>query len=219
MSASVSARESRERRRRAIGWIPYGVMAVVVAAAVVLTIAFNESWWRQAHPAASAEQEFGSQSMFTQAGVDYSGKLGLVKISLAADRPRASQLGLPASGSRTITYAIPLTIEVSGDDRPIRQTLTDTVQLQTSAGRISAVRFTDDRSYSEMYRNAIDVLAATGDSADRTAFDASLEASRNASNNKRYDAVSVTESAGLRARLELKGSPSTAQLTIVLTPS
>lgn len=218
MRTSESPQEHRARRRRVIGWIPYGVMAAIIVVVVVITIAFNGSWWVQAHPAASAQQQFHGQSMFTQAGVDYSGKVGVVKISLGADRPTASQLGLPPSGSRSITYTVPLTIEVTGNGRPIRQTLVDAVKLQTSGGHISAVRFTDDRSYSAIYQNAVDLLAATGPS-ERTAFDASLEASRVASKDKNYDAVSVFASAGVQTRLELKGSPSMAQLTIVFTPA
>jgi hypothetical protein len=219
MRRSETPQERRARRRRIIRWIPYGVMAAIIVVVVVLTISFNGSWWVQAHPAASAQQQFHGQSVFSQAGVDYSGKRGVVKISLAADRPTASQLGLPSSGSRSISYIIPLTIEVTGNGRPIRQTLVDMVQLQTSGGHISAVRFTDDRSYSAIYQDAVDLLAATGAPSDRTAFDASLEESRVASKDKSYDAVSVLASAGVQIRLELKGSPSTSQLTIVLTPA
>ena len=194
-------------------------MAGIAVVAVALTIVFNNSWWRQTDPIASPQQQFHGESLFTQAGIDYSAKRGLVTVSLAEDRPAASRLGLARSGARTVNYIVPLTVEVSGAGDPVRQTLVDAVRLQTMDGRIAAVSFTDDRSYSDIYQNAVTLIAATGSAADRTAFDSMIASSRKASADRSYDAVSVTTRDGMRTRLEIKGTPSTARLTITLTPA
>jgi hypothetical protein len=217
MTAQLTPVERRKRRRRILGWIPYAAMAVIIVVIVIFSIMFNSSWWRDAHPAASVGQRYEGQSMFTQGGVDYDGKQGLVIISLAADRPDADDLGLPSSGSRTIHYIVPLTIRVDAGQSTIREKLVDTVTLKTAGGVISAVRFIDNRAYSDMYSHAVDLLAATG--GDRTAFDAALESTRVASGDKSYRAVSTTTMGGIRTRLVLAGTPSTAKLTITFSPA
>ncbi|CAN5346272.1 hypothetical protein BH09ACT1_BH09ACT1_11920 [soil metagenome] len=217
MTAQLTPVERRKRRRRILGWIPYVAMAVIIVVIVVFSVMFNSSWWREGHPAASVGQRYQGQSIFTQGGVDYDGKQGLVIISLAADRPDADDLGLPSSGSRTIRYIVPLTIRIDAGQSAIREKLVDTVTLQTAGGRVSAVRFTDNRAYSDMYSHAVELMAATG--GDRAAFDAALESTRVASSDKSYDAVSTTVKGGIRTRLELAGTPSTAKLRIAFTPA
>jgi hypothetical protein len=194
-------------------------MGALIPVAIILSIGFNTSWWRQSDPVASDQQEVAGQSMFTQGGIDYSAKRGVVKISLAADRPTAFRLGLPQSGTRTIGYIVPVTIDVSNTGPAVRQQLADQVKIQTSDGRISAVYFLDDHAYSVMYQHAVDLIAATGTAADRQAFDAALADTRTASKDKRYDARSVTVRAGVRLSIELAGTPSTSRLTIRLTPA
>jgi hypothetical protein len=217
MTAQLTPVERRKRRRRILGWIPYAVMAIVIVVIVIFSVMFNSSWWREAHPAASVGQRYHGQSIFTTGGVDYDGKQGLVIISLAAARPSADDLGLPSSGTRTIHYIVPLTIRIDAGQESIREKLVDTVTLQTAGGLISAVRFSDNRAYSDMYSHAVDLLAATG--GDRAAFDAELEATRVASSDKSYEAVSTTTKGGIRTRLELAGTPSTAKLTITFAPA
>jgi hypothetical protein len=212
-------RAHRERRKTALGWLPYGVMAVLIVAVVAGAIGFSQSWWVSAKPRASAQQEYRNQSIFDQAGIDYSGRTEKVKISLAKDRPFASKLGLPASGTTAVTYIVPLTITFSADGSPIRQSAADKLELRTANGKIAAVLFVDSSSYPAIHQRALDLLTATGGEADASAFDAALISSRAASGDASYDAVGTTTKAGIVSRVELKGTPSTTRLTMVLTPA
>ena len=218
VTTSTIERKPRTTKRTVLSWLPYGIMALLIIAAAITSIGFGQSWWTQSKPAASAQQEFDGQSLFTQAGVDYSGKRGLVKVSLSAGRPTASQLGLPNSGTRTISYVVPVTIAVSGSGQPIREQFADQLKITTESGRVSRVYFLDDHSYNEMHQHALDLIQATGTTADQAAFDAQLAASRVASADKKYAATSATTRDGVRVDIHLAGTPSTANLTIALSP-
>jgi hypothetical protein len=219
MTGVDDARARRQRRRRILRWIPSVIIAVGIIVVIVLTIGFNNSWWTQAHPVASAQQQFENQSTFSQAGIDYSGKEGLVKISLAPDRPTAHRLGLGSVGARTITYIVPVTVQVTGEGSSIRQTLTDRVRIESASGHIRAVDLIYDQSYSEMQQTALQLIGITGTASDQAAFTASVQATLNTSRDKSYAATYKSHYAGMTMTIEFAGTSGAPHLTVRLAAS
>jgi hypothetical protein len=217
MTGVKDARARRERRRRILGWIPSAIIAVGIIVLVLLTIGFNNSWWTEAHPVASAEQQFKNQSTFSQAGIDYSAKEGLVKISLAPNRPSAHRLGLDSAGARTITYIVPVTVRVTAGGRSMSQTLTNRVRIESNSGRISAVDLIYDESLSQMQQTALQLIGKAGTASDQAAFTASIQSTSIASRDKSYAAIYKGSYAGMTVTVKLVGTPGSPHFTVRLS--
>src|SRR5512140_3836143 len=99
ISAAAEARR-RKHRRRVIGfWISIAAMLMVIATAVVLALGFNNSWWVKSNPVASHDQVASDgSSVFTQAGIDFYTRKGVVDVTMGSARPSAAALGLADSG-------------------------------------------------------------------------------------------------------------------------
>ena len=115
VSAAAEARR-RKHRRRVIGfWIAIVAMLLVIATAVVLTLGFNNSWWVQKNPIASNDQVASDgSSVFTQAGIDFYTRKGVVNVTMTTARPTSAELGLAASGTKHLDFLVPLTVNAKG---------------------------------------------------------------------------------------------------------
>jgi hypothetical protein len=218
MTTVNKLRARRARRKRILRWVPSAVIVVGIVLAVALTLSFNNSWWTKANPVASANQQFDGQSLFTQAGIDYAAKEGVVKISLASDRPSTRVLGLPSSGDHGVTYIVPLTVEVSAAGKPFSQDVADHVHLTTEAGRVSAIQLSYDGSYPEQYQTALQLVSTTAGTAGQSKFAAALQASRGVSRDQTFEADSTSDYQGMAVRVELAGTADSSSLTVTLSP-
>jgi hypothetical protein len=202
--------------RRAALRLGYGAIMLAIATAIVLLVAFQP---RPSSPAGSARQQYRGQSIFTAAGRAFSARIGFVTISLAADRPAAAKLGLPASGDTTAAYRVPLTIDVSSRGDSIRLQLVQGVDILTREGKIAEVLFSTEHPYDEQYESASNLITTGGTSTDLAAFDAALHQDRAESNHDRYHAVEHFDARGMSTRVELSGTQRLAQLAIRVTPA
>jgi len=103
VSVAAEARRRKERRRRISGITAVVVMCAILVGASVAAIGFNNSWWTQANPIASNDQKArDGSSVFSQTGIDYFTRTGVITVSMGADRPTSAQLGLSTSGTKHI---------------------------------------------------------------------------------------------------------------------
>ena len=166
VSAAAEARR-RKHRRRVIGfWVSIVAMLLVIATAVVLSIGFNNSWWVKSNPVASHDQIApDGSSVFTQAGIDYYTRTGVVRLTMTSERPSAAELGLPASGSKHLDFLVPLAVTATGA-RPVDFTDVDGLDLITSGGKLTAVELRPNASYAEMLGQVRALAPKVGWSAD-----------------------------------------------------
>ncbi|MCU1415332.1 MAG: hypothetical protein JWN80_2672 [Microbacteriaceae bacterium] len=202
--------------RRSVGWLTSGAIMLAIVAVIVLLVVFQGV---QRGPAASPRQQYRSQSIFTQAGRAFSAHTGFVTISLAADRPSASKLGLPSSGDTTAAYSDPLTVSVSAGGDSVQLQLVQGVDILTAGGKITEVLFSTEQPYDEQFENATELIAAAGTTADLAAFTAALQQTRAESNQDSYSATQDLDGGGMSTRVELSGSQGLAKLAIRITPA
>jgi hypothetical protein len=189
----VAADEARLRkRRRHLTSRVIGVLGSLglIAVAVFCTVGFVNSWWvEKGIPASSDQQARDGSSVFTQAGVDYFTKQGVLRVTMGADRPGAGALGLPASGTKHVDLLVPVTVEVTASGT-IDMDLVGSLDVVTSGGRISAIGLPTDGDYAGLIRQVDDLAPQFGWSgSDVSRFTAQLQASRAAHDFGAYSAT------------------------------
>ncbi|WP_127819103.1 hypothetical protein [Microbacterium sp. CPCC 204701] len=97
------------RTRTLLTWLPATVLAVVIGAVVIASLAIQESWWTQENPAASADQKASDgSSMLTDAGFDYVNVEGVVRVRVGEGGLSATELGLPVDGEKSADFRRPV---------------------------------------------------------------------------------------------------------------
>ncbi|WP_194410945.1 hypothetical protein [Microbacterium cremeum] len=106
------------RTRTLLTWLPAAILAVVIGAVVIASLAIQESWWTEENPAASADQKAtDGSSMLTDAGFDYVNVEGVVRVRVGEGGLSATALGLPADGEKSAVFRRPVRALVAvGDD-------------------------------------------------------------------------------------------------------
>jgi len=207
ISAAAQARR-RKHRRRVIGfWISIAAMLLVIATAVVLSIGFNNSWWVKSNPVASHDQiASDGSSVFTQAGIDYYTRTGAVNITMTSARPSASDLGLPASGTRHFDFLVPLVVTAKGT-HAVSFTDVDGLDVISSGGKLSAIELRPNATYAQMLGQVQALAPKVGWSSDAVAqFEANLIADRQKHHGDSFTAtIGPGAAAGMRVSATLSG--------------
>lgn len=207
VSAAAEARR-RKQRRRVIGfWVSMAAMLLVIATAVVLTIGFNDSWWVQKNPVASNDQiAADGSSVFTQAGIDYYTRKGIVDITMTSARPSAVELGLPESGTTHLDFLVPLTLTAAGT-RAVTFSDVDGMDLLTAADKVSAIEIRPTGSYARLLGAVAALAPRVGWSSEAVArFQADLVADRQKNHGDRFTAtIGPAAATGMRVSATLSG--------------
>ncbi len=212
VSLAAEARRRKERRRRIGFWASTVAMIVIVVAVAIVTVGFNNSWWTQANPVASNDQKApDGSSVFTQTGIDYFTRTGVVKITMGSDRPTAEQLGLTARGTKHIDFLLPLTVNANATST-VSFPLVDSVDVLSSGGKLSSLEVTPKASYEQLVRQVHALAPTVGWSESALAnFDSDLAASRVAHKGDSFTAtIGPAASAGMRVSATLSGDSSSA---------
>lgn len=105
------------RTRTLLTWLPATILAVVIGAVVIASLAIQGSWWTQDDPPASADQKASDgSSMLTDAGFDYVNVEGVVRVRIGEGGLPATELGLPADGEKSAQFRRPVRALVAAGD-------------------------------------------------------------------------------------------------------
>ena len=188
----AAADEARERtRRRRITSRVIGIVGSVslIAVAVFCTLGFANSWWVEKTPASSDQHASDGSSVFTQAGIDYFTKQGVLRVTMGDDRPRAAELGLPASGTKHVDLLVPVKVTVTGAET-VGVDIVGSLDVVTSHGRISAIELPFDGGYHSLIQQVQELAPRMGwSAADIDRFTTRLQASRAAHDFSAYSAT------------------------------
>lgn len=191
-------------------------MLLVIATAVVLSFGFNNSWWVQSHPVASNDQVASDgSSVFTQAGIDFYTRTGVLRVTMASARPTAAELGLPASGTTHLDFLVPLTVTAKAT-QALTFTDVDGLDVISSGGKLSAVEIRPTATYAQMLDEVSALAPKVGWSAAAVAeFQAKLIADR----QKNYDSFTATigpaAMTGMRVSATLSGDASSTPALVI----
>lgn len=217
VSAAAEARR-RKHRRRVIGfWASIVGMLLVIATVVVLSFGFNNSWWVQQNPVASNDQiARDGSSTFTQAGIDFYTRKGVVNITMASARPTAAELGLPNSGTKHLDFLVPLSVTATGA-QPVTFTDVEGIDVITSGGKLSAVEIRPHASYPQLVRDVSALAPKVGWSGEAVAqFQANLVANRQKNHGDKFTAtIGPAASTGIRISATLSGTASSGPELVI----
>ena len=217
VSVAAEARRRKEHRRRVGAIVAVVVMVVILVGAAIGAVGFNNSWWTQANPVASNDQKApDGSSVFSQTGIDYFTRTGVVKVSMGADRPTSEQVGLASSGTKHIDFLVPLTVKATATTS-LSFALVDSLDVISSGGRLSAIEITPNDAYEQLIGEVHALAPKVGwsDSA-VAAFDAELTASRQASGGNSFSAtVGPAASTGMRVSATLSGDSESAPKLVI----
>jgi hypothetical protein len=219
ISAAAEARR-RKHRRRVIGfWVSIVAMLLVIGTVVVLALGFNNSWWVKSNPVASHDQiASDGSSVFTQAGIDFYTRTGVLHVTMSSARPSAAELGLHDSGTKHFDFLVPLTVTAKAT-HAVTFTDVDGLDVITSGGKISALEFRPDAPYAQLVGDVTALAPKVGWSSDAVAqFQANLIANRQKNNGDSFTAtIGPAATTGMRVSATLSGdSNSTPELVIRL---
>jgi hypothetical protein len=219
VSAAAEARR-RKHRRRVIGfWISIVAMLLVIATAVVLSFGFNNSWWVQKNPVASNDQVASDgSSVFTQAGVDFYTRKGVVDLTMTAARPTATELGLATSATKHLDFLVPLTVTAKGT-QAVAFTDLNGLDLITSGDKLSAIEIRPNAAYQQLLDEVSALAPKVGWSDAAVAqFQANLIADRQSHHGDSFTAtIGPAATTGMRVSATLSGdASSTPELVIRL---
>jgi hypothetical protein len=217
LSVAAEARHRKARRRRVRAIVSVVVMVAILVGASIAAIGFNNSWWTQANPVASHDQKApDGSSVFSQSGIDYFTRTGVVKVSMGAERPTSRQLGLTSNGTKHIDLLVPLTLRATANSA-LTFSLVESLDVISSGGRLSAIEITPANSYQQLVDEVHALAPQVGwsDSA-MTAFDAALTASRRANSGDSFTAtVGPGASTGMRVSATLSGDSNSAPQLVI----
>jgi len=217
VSAAAEARRRKQRRRVVGFWVSIAAMLLVIATVIVLALGFNNSWWVKANPVASNDQVASDgSSVFTQAGIDFYTRTGVVDLTMSSARPSAAELGLPESGTRHLDFLVPLTVTAKAA-RAITFTDLDGLDVITSGGKVSAVEIRPIASYAGLL-GAVSALAPkVGWSSDAVAqFQANLIADRQKNHGDSFTAtIGPAATTGMRVSATLSGDAGSAPELVI----
>jgi hypothetical protein len=217
VSLAAEARRRKERRRRTGAIVAVVVMLAILVGISIGAIGFNNSWWTQSNPVASNDQKApDGSSRFSQTGIDYFTRTGVVKVSMGADRPTSAQLGLSTSGARHVDFLVPLTVRATGGST-LSFPLVDSLDVISSGGRLSAIEITPNDAYEQLVGEVHSLAPQVGwsDSA-VAAFDAEITASRQASGGDSFTAtIGPAASTGMRVSATLSGDSNTTPKLVI----
>jgi len=216
----AAADEARERkRRRHLTSRVVGVLGSLglIAIAVFCTVGFVNSWWVEKAPASSDQRASDGSSVFTQAGIDYFTKQGVLRVTMGAQRPGAADLGLPASGTKHLDLLVPVKVEVTGT-QTVGVDIVGSLDVVTSAGKISAIQLPFESDYHGLVQQVHELAPSMGWSvADIDRFTTQLQASRAAHDFHAYSAtIGPVEHDGMRLSATVSAD-ATSGPTLVVT--
>jgi len=217
VSVAAEARRRKERRRRIGFWASIVAMLVVIGTVVVLALGFNGSWWVQTNPVASSDQLApDGSSKFSQTGIDYFTRAGLVDVNLSGTRPTATGLGLADSGAKHVNFLVPLTVTVSATKK-VTFPLVEGIDLTSSRGRLAAIEITPNAPYEQLIGDVRALAPEVGwsDSA-VSGWENELVTSRQAHNGDSFTAtIGPAASTGMRVSATLSGDKSSAPVLVI----
>jgi hypothetical protein len=186
---------------------------------VVLALGFNNSWWVKANPVASHDQVAADgSSVFTQAGIDFYTRRGVVAITMSSVRPSAGALGLPDSGTKHFDFLVPLTVTAKAT-HAVTVTGVDGLDVITAAGKVLAIEIRPNATYAEMLGDVSALAPKVGWSSDAVAqFQGDLIADRQKNHGDKFTAtIGPAATTGMRVSATLSGdASSTPELVIRL---
>lgn len=218
-AVSVAAKARRRKhRRRVIGfWVSIVAMLLVIATVVVLAIGFNNSWWVKANPVASHDQVASDgSSVYTQAGIDYYTRTGVVTVTMTSTRPSATELGLPTSGTKHFDFLVPLVVTAKGTSA-VSFTEVDGFDVISSADKLSAIELRPNASYAQLLGQVRALAPKVGWSSDAVArFEANLIADRQEHHGDSFTAtIGPAAAAGMRASATLSGDANSPPTLVI----
>jgi hypothetical protein len=217
VSAAADARR-RKHRRRVIGfWISIVAMLLVIATAVVLSFGFNNSWWVQKNPIASNDQVAGDgSSVFTQAGIDYYTRKGVVNVTMTTARPTSAELGLAPSATKHLDFLVPLTVTAKGT-QAVTFADVDGFDVISSGGKLVSIELRPDETYQEMLGDVSALAPKVGWSEGAVEqFQANLIASRQQSHGDKFTAtIGPAATTGMRVSATLSGDASSTPVLVI----
>lgn len=135
----------RRARRRLLSWLPIGLVALVCVGFVVGAFAMQGSWWTDAGRAPSADQRAADGStMFGDAGVDYLGRDGVLRVKVRGDAPSATSLGLDATGTRDVTPIVPVRAQILTEEGTLRFPNVSAFSVLSRGDRVHALELIAD---------------------------------------------------------------------------
>jgi hypothetical protein len=128
------------RRRRLLSWLPSVVLLLIIGGFAVAAVGVNNSWWVDPEPTAAPDQTApGGSSVFTDAGVDYLRRTGLVVVRMDGEALPAEVLGLAPDGERTVTVDRPLMVQAFGSAGALAVDEASAVTLRTAGGELVGI--------------------------------------------------------------------------------
>jgi len=207
VSAAAEARR-RKQRRRVIGfWVSIAAMLLVIATVVALSIGFNNSWWVKANPVASQDQVASDgSSVFTQSGIDFYTRKGVLNVTMSSARPSAAELGLPDAGTKHLDFLVPLTVTARAA-HAVTFSDVDGLDVVTAGGKISAIEIRPNATYAQMLGVVTALAPKVGWSSDAVAqFEAHLIADRQKNHGDSFSAtIGPAATTGMRISATLSG--------------
>ena len=217
VAAAAEARRRKQRRRVVGFWIRIGAMLLLIATVVVLSFGFNNSWWVQKHPVASSDQlASDGSSVFSQAGIDFFTRQGVVEVTMTSPRPGATELGLAATGTKHIDFLVPLTIKAVGA-QTVALADVEGLDLITSGGKLSAIEIRPTGSYPQLLGQVSALAPSVGWSDGAVAqFRATLIAGQEESHRTSYTAtIGPAATTGMRVSATLSADQESAPTLVI----
>lgn len=127
-------------RRRLLSWVPISVVALLCVGFVVAAIAMQNSWWTDPERAPDSDQQASDgASLFTESGVDYLTRQGMLRVKVRADALPASELGLEPDGSQSFEPLVPIQAVVLGADGAFHLDLVRSFTVTTADDRVQSI--------------------------------------------------------------------------------
>lgn len=145
MPAPSEERRRSKRRRVVLSWIPISIVALICVGVVVGAVAVQNSWWTQADPRPSTDQQASDgMSLFEPPGIDFLTHEGVVRVKVRADSLPASQLGLDVDGTETVEPRVPISAVVLTADGAFNVELVKSFTITTSDNQVTSVELVQD---------------------------------------------------------------------------
>jgi hypothetical protein len=194
-------------RRRLLSWLPSILLLLLIAGFAVAAVGVNNSWWVDPEPTAAPDQTApGGSSVFTDAGVDYVRRTGLVVVRMDGGALPAEQLGLDPDGERTVSADRPLIVQAFGPAGALAVDEATAVTLRTEGGELVGIDVAVDAgSFTAAHAELVEVADLYGWDADDLAGvpDEIAEAKRADPDSPATAEVGPGEKIGLSVRATL----------------
>jgi hypothetical protein len=206
-------------RRRLLSWIPISIVALICVGFVVATVLMQNSWWTDGDRPPSADQQApDGMSVFTDAGMDYLTRQGVVRLRVGSESLPAAELGLEANGTQTFEPLTPIQAVVLADEGSFHVDLVRSFSIATSGGRVESVQLVREANgdWLSVFPHLQRLAQFWGwTDADLAQLEDDLTAAARAGNGKRYSArLAAIEHNGALASADVEVDLPASEVTV-----